>query len=354
MWLNLKFLGLFFVALVLTLVIVPVCSFVAVKLNIVDVPSRRKVHKTPKPLLGGVAIFLGFLVFSIYGVNLMRSFLSAYEVFQIKGIILSTFIIFLVGLVDDVKGLKPFAKLFFQFLCANVVYFFGIKITLFMNYPIISYILTVLWIVGITNSFNLLDNMDGLSAGVAAICGFLLYVVALDQRDYYAAYISIVMCGVALGFLKYNFYPSKIFMGDAGSLTIGFLLSVVSIYTSYVKVSVLRHLPVIIPLIIFAVPIFDTLSVIYIRLKKGVSIFKADKRHFSHRLCVLGMTQKQAVLTIYLLTFATGLPATLITKVSINEAILILLHTLMIFAIIILFERASINKLTRAGKSEEI
>jgi UDP-GlcNAc:undecaprenyl-phosphate GlcNAc-1-phosphate transferase len=198
----------------------------------------------------------------------------------------------------------------------------------------------MVWIVGITNAFNLLDNMDGLSAGVAAICAAAFYFVALDQGSPLVALLSAATAGAAVGFLLHNLHPARIFLGDTGSLLLGFMVAAISVQGVYLGASRLTHLPIITPILILGVPLFDTFSVMAIRIAEGRSIFAADKRHFSHRLVDLGMSHRQAVVLVWLVTIATAMPATLLSGLFLHEALTLLAQEAILFLIIVLLMRA--------------
>jgi len=232
-----------------------------------------------------------------------------------------------------------------------ILVLYGIRISVFIPNIYISSIITILWVVGITNSFNLLDNMDGLSAGVASISSFMFFFVYGSQGLTDLNFLMVILIGSLIGFLRYNFYPARIIMGDAGSLFVGFIIGGTAAIGSYLKGSLLTRLPVITPLLILGVPIFDTLSVIYIRMKQRRSIFSADKSHFSHRLVILGMTQKQAVLFIYLVSFCVGINSILLPRVTRVDALVILIQVLAIFAIIVLLMIARGEEIKRRIKN---
>jgi len=325
----------------LAYILTPVCMRLALRWGVVDHPGPRKIHQEVKPLLGGLAIFIAIIATSTIGIWLFR---PVHLWTQLQGLCLGGVIIFIAGVYDDRWGMSVRVKFAVQIIAAAILWLTGTQVVLFIGSPPVSFCLTVLWVVTITNSFNLLDNMDGLSVGVAAIAAGSFFLVFENQHQYMLAFLAIVLMGSLLGFLRFNFPPAKIFMGDAGSMFIGYFLAALSVMGNYLNESRLTHLPVIIPLLILAVPIFDTLSVMFLRWRAGISIFKADKRHFSHRLVNLGMTEKQAVITNYLLAIAIGLTATLLPKLTTQDAFLILVHTLILFAVIILLERASANQ----------
>jgi len=244
------------------------------------------------------------------------------------------------GLVDNARGLPAGTKFIIQVGAAVVVILHGGVVSLFMGTNALTIMITLIWIVGITNSFNLLDNMDGLTSGVAAICCMLFGLVAFRQGDFQTLLLSTALMGSTLAFLRFNFDPAEIFMGDAGSGMIGFYLGCISVYAEYLSTSRLQHLPIITPILIFSVPLYDTFSVMFIRLLEGRSIWDADNKHFSHRLVSLGLSARAAVMLIYLVTFTVGIQATFLTTVVLQDAIILLLHTVAIFGIIIILEYA--------------
>jgi UDP-GlcNAc:undecaprenyl-phosphate GlcNAc-1-phosphate transferase len=199
-------------------------------------------------------------------------------------------------------------------------------------------------VVGITNSFNFLDNMDGLASGVGAICAFIFAINSYRQGDPQTLYLSLILGGALVAFLRFNFDPAVIFLGDAGSGSIGFFLSGLSVAANYLETSQLQQLPVLTPLLVFSVPLFDTFSVMTIRILEGRSIWDADNRHFSHRLVQLGLSRRSAVLLIYLLTFTVGSLAILLGRVQLNDALLLLVHAVAIFTSIVILEYASLSE----------
>jgi UDP-GlcNAc:undecaprenyl-phosphate/decaprenyl-phosphate GlcNAc-1-phosphate transferase len=338
-------------AFVLSYFLTPLMGWIALKFNIIDRPNSRKIHTEPKARTGGIAIYLSFLiVFCLahrYGL-----FTKGFEN-EFTGLLLGSFVVFLTGMIDDVRGLNAWMKLGGQILAGLILVLYGIRISLFIPNVYVSSIITILWVVVITNSFNLLDNMDGLSAGVAVISALMFFLVYGRQGSIDLSFLMVMLIGSLIGFLRYNFNPAKIFMGDTGSLFIGFMIGGTAAIGSYVKGSLLTHLPVITPLLILGVPVFDTLSVIYIRIKQHRSIFSADKNHFSHRLVVLGMTQKQAVLFIYLVSFCVGVSSILLPRITRGDAVIILIQSFAIFAIIVLLMTAKGEEIKRKIRNRE-
>lgn len=333
-------------SILLSFASVPIFRRIAFRFDVLDIPGGRKSHAKPTPLLGGASIFCGIIV-SLLLLYIFEIFTFTSSNIRIITILcVGSFAIFTVGLWDDIKGMKPLTKLIYQILIAFFTVYFGIKTSFFTKSIIINTIISVSWIVIITNALNLLDNMDGLSSGVAGIIAILFFVIAFFQDRNFNGLLALLLAGSVIGFLPYNFHPAKIFLGDSGSLLLGYLISCLGILTVYLERSLLTRLPIITPLIIVSIPLYDTFSVILIRLKLGVSIFKGDKRHFSHRLINLGLSVRQAVLVIYLITTAAGLIAILLPRVTRAEAIIILIHSFLMFCIIAIFERASYLKIT--------
>jgi UDP-GlcNAc:undecaprenyl-phosphate GlcNAc-1-phosphate transferase len=328
----------------------------ALHIGFIDRPTHRKFHIEPTPLGGGVAIFLATsltVLLALLAVTWGASFLPGSRGFvdihfggiasrlsQLSIIFAGATLMAAVGLFDDIRGIKAGWKLLFQIVAALLLVGSGIRITLFIGNPFTNGLLTVIWVVGITNAFNLLDNMDGVSAGVGLIVIGIFSVVAFETGQVFVASLLLALGGTTLAFLLFNFPPAKIFMGDCGSLFLGYMIAALTVvFTFYQEPHPVST--IFIPLVILALPIYDTASVIVIRLAEKRSPFEADKRHFSHRLVDLGMSVRQAVLIIYLMTFALGLLAVLLYRVGIVGAVLILIHTLAIILLIVILERAA-------------
>ncbi|MEA2734854.1 MAG: UDP-GlcNAc:undecaprenyl-phosphate/decaprenyl-phosphate GlcNAc-phosphate transferase [Humisphaera sp.] len=335
---------------------------IAPRLGFVDKPGGRKIHANPKPLGGGVAIFLGIALPMIVGlllVNLAGNWIVShfnnrkefydlvaggqYQTPLSLGLLAALLVMHATGLFDDRKALGPYLKLFIQLAVTTaLVVGFNMRALTALGY-VPSVILTVLWIVGITNAFNFLDNMDGLSAGVAAVATTAFLITTLLIGQWFVAATLALLLGALLGFLCFNFPPAKIFMGDSGSLVIGFLLGVLTVRTQY-----LAHgqdwgagwYAVFAPQIVLAVPLYDLIVVSVIRLSRGKSPFVGDTNHFSHRLVARGMSRRTAVLTLYLLTAATSVAAILLPYVqSTFAAMLIFVQTLLVLGVVALLEQ---------------
>lgn len=307
------YLSTFLIALGVTLFATPVIQKAAVRIGAVDQPNERKIHSTAIPRLGGVGIFVGFAAALLVSLIFAGVLGRGLEMKHMVGILLSSTLMLALGVADDMRGLSAWTKLICQIVIASIAVFFGIEIT-FVSNPFnglfllgaIAAPLTVLWLVGMTNAINLIDGLDGLAAGVTAISAGTLFVVALRTHQIGAALVLLALCGASLGFLRYNFFPAKIFLGDSGSYLLGFILAAASV-TGVFKTTLVVAL--IIPILILGVPIFDTMFAIGRRISSGQSPFKADNRHIHHLLLRAGFTQREAVLAIYVACFMLSITA---------------------------------------------
>lgn len=302
----------------------PLAIKLAHKIGAIDVPKdNRRVHKDPIPRLGGVAIFLGFIISSIFLVEINTKMI---------GIFAGAFLIVAMGIVDDIKEIRPKVKLSGQILAALIVVLSGVKIVWVTNpldgldgmiqlMPMIGIPITIFWIVGATNTVNLIDGLDGLAAGVSAISAITLSFVAYINGQHTSSILLLSLAGAAIGFLPYNFNPAKIFMGDTGSLFLGYILSVIAIQGSIKSATALS---IAIPILALGLPIFDTTFAIIRRATNGKPIMQADKGHLHHRLLSKGLSQKQTVLILYGISLFLGLSAVLISELSLFESVLIL------------------------------
>ncbi|MBU0672299.1 MAG: undecaprenyl/decaprenyl-phosphate alpha-N-acetylglucosaminyl 1-phosphate transferase [Candidatus Margulisbacteria bacterium] len=297
----------FLLAFLVTYFATPVVKILASKINAVDIPNDRKVHLLPIPRLGGVAIYAGFMAAVGTAFILSRIYGSALDYRMGAGIVLAGTILMLVGMRDDIKSLRPTTKLVWQILAALIVISFGVEISFLTNpfngilsIGILAIPLTLLWVVGITNAMNLIDGLDGLATGVTVISSLTLFFVALRTHQIGAAILMIALFGAALAFLRYNFNPASIFLGDSGSMFLGFILAASSII-GVLKTTLVVAL--IIPVLILGVPIFDTLFAIGRRLGTGKHPFEADNKHIHHMLLRAGFNKREAVLAIYIACF---------------------------------------------------
>jgi UDP-GlcNAc:undecaprenyl-phosphate GlcNAc-1-phosphate transferase len=347
------FLYLILITLGISLLLVPLAKWAALKFNIMDQPAARKIHFSPTPYLGGAAIFISFylviffhLMLIYYAPRLWQNSLFFSFIHpklpllqlvlpKLIGLMAGGMIIFFTGLLDDIFGdrFPLYWKIIGQLTAVALVVLLGIRLE-FMPGVVPDMIFTVIWIFMITNAFNLLDNMDGLSAGVAAITSFIFFIIMLQQGQLFMAAILAAFTGSVLGLLAANFHPASIFMGDAGSQFIGFILGTLTITASYVTAGSVSLLPVIVPVIILSIPLYDTISVVIIRILERRPIYRGDQCHLSHRLVAMGFTQRGAVGFIYLLTLITGLAAVLLPALTKSGRILILLQTIAILIMV--------------------
>ena len=339
----------FLLAFITTFVVTPHTMRLAKKVGAIDIPNDRRVNKKPMPRLGGLAVIAGFFVSVIYllittsiegKINLFDG--DSYYI-KLIGFFSGIIILGLVCYIDDSKGIPSLVKLVAQIIAAVIVVVCGTRIEN-ISIPftggtvviggIFSYIITVCWIVGITNAINLIDGLDGLSSGVTLIsCLSLLMVFALNGSPLIAIVLITALAGAIVGFLPFNFSPAKTFIGDTGSNFMGFSLAIISIlgvaktYTALVLIA---------PIIILGMPIFDTLFAIFRRIIKGKSlkaVFKPDKGHLHHKLMAKGYTQRQAVLIMYGITAILGMFAVILLESGIWKAISFALLVIAIVAI---------------------
>jgi UDP-GlcNAc:undecaprenyl-phosphate GlcNAc-1-phosphate transferase len=360
------------VALVVSLWIVSWVKRHALRLGLIDMPNERKVHTSPIPRGGGLGIWLGVL--SVFTLGTLALALASYSPTMVPESIpenvrqmvpglwskLSSIwlllaggsVVAILGLMDDRYGLDWRVRIAVEFaVAATIVYGLKLQLTAYIDLPWLTPILSVIWIVMLINSFNMLDNMDALSAGVAAIIAGMLALMLLTttepaQREpqLFVGVMALALLGGLLGFLKHNWPPASIFMGDSGSYFVGYWIAVTTLLSTYSGSSGQAPHAVFAPLCLLAIPIYDTLSVIAIRLREGRSPFQADKKHFSHRLVELGMTKRQAVGTIYLATLTCSLGALLLPRTDWIGAGLVLLIVLAMLGLIALLESLTSKK----------
>ncbi|MDQ3951739.1 MAG: undecaprenyl/decaprenyl-phosphate alpha-N-acetylglucosaminyl 1-phosphate transferase, partial [Actinomycetota bacterium] len=312
------------VAAVVTFAATPLVRLGSVKFGAIDHPSDRKVHAHPTPTLGGLALLLGIVVAGVVA-SQMPEFEGVFTASsEAAGILAGGVIIFALGVVDDLRDLPAPVKLAGQVFASGILFLSGVKMQFILlpggAYSLsddVSVLVTVLWLVAMINAVNLVDGLDGLAAGIVAIAGsaFFVYTFDFDQRGFYAGVptaplAAIVVVGSALGFLRHNFHPARIFMGDSGSMLLGFVLGATTVagigHAPQVDVTVpgtqvfFAYFPLVIPLMVIALPILDALLAIVRRARRRRSVFHADKEHLHHRLMDLGHGHRQAVLVMYL------------------------------------------------------
>jgi UDP-GlcNAc:undecaprenyl-phosphate GlcNAc-1-phosphate transferase len=330
------------------------------RVGMLDQPMAHKAHASATPMLGGVAILLAVVLPSLLVLAVASWWASrsvpgwmpgslavhvpgaARRGLQALGILLGAGVLHVMGLVDDRRPLGPWVKLLVQLAAAGwVTLACDVRIVTFAG-PALSIAATIIWIVVITNAFNFLDNMDGLTAGVGAICAAALLGAALGMGQWFVAGWLCLLLGALVGFLLHNFPPASIFMGDNGSLVVGFLLAVLTALITFVRPSSDRLIyGLLVPLFVMAVPMYDFLSVMIIRIREGRHPMVGDRRHFSHRLVARGMGPRKTALTIYLCTAATAIAATLLPHTTgLTAAILLALQCLAVLMIVALLESA--------------
>ena len=313
------------VSVAVSFAMTPLVRSFAVKVGAVDVPrDNRRMHDHPIPRQGGLAIFLGFLVGVVLFGDLDR---------QVQGILLGSVIIVTVGAIDDIVPLPALLKFAVQIAAAGVAVAFGVRIehianpifgsdTQYISFGAWSIPITIFWIVGITNSINLIDGLDGLACGVSAISSLSILVISLVLGQTNIAVLLAAILGACLGFMPYNLNPAKIFMGDTGALLLGYVLSTISV------IGLLKFYAVIsftVPLLALALPIFDTCFAIVRRLLKGQNPMSPDRGHFHHRLIDMGFSQKQSVAVLYSISAVLGLSAVIITTSGEMKALILAL-----------------------------
>ena len=325
----------FLVSLVISFATTPLASVIARRVGAIDVPNARRVNKKPIPRMGGLAIYYGFLVTALCFVDISSM--------EIRGILLGSVIIVLLGALDDVYQLKAMAKFIVQILVALLVVAHGVEIDVLTNpnpFGASEYInlgywgipLTVLWIVGVTNAVNLMDGLDGLAVGISTIASIALFIIAVFTGEANIAILIIAVVGACLGFLPFNAHPAKIFMGDTGSTFLGYIMATVSIqglFKGYAVISLA------VPLLILGLPIFDTSVTILRRIHNKQPVFKPDRGHLHHKLMDSGFSHKQTVFILYVVSALTSLCAVTLLLLGSARA-LILIFAIIIFVLVAL------------------
>jgi len=297
-------------ALVMAIAATPAARWLAPRAGFIDHPDARRVHTRPVPRLGGIAIYVAVIVAALI--------LGDQFNFDEFGVILigATGVSFM-GLIDDRWGLRPMVKLVGQIIAALLLWFSGIRVGTFHN-PVLDLGATVFWVVYITNAINFLDNMDGLSSGVSAIAAAFFALMCSFSGQYLVGALSVAVLAACLGFLFYNLNPANIFMGDSGALFLGYVLAAIGIKLKFPdNVTFVTWM---VPVLVMGLPVFDMVLVVTSRLRRRLNpMTTPGKDHTSHRLVAAGMTQREAVLTLYVVSFVLGLLATFVTQASVAE-----------------------------------
>jgi UDP-GlcNAc:undecaprenyl-phosphate GlcNAc-1-phosphate transferase len=307
----------FVVSVSLSWVLTPLMLRMAVRRSILDIPDDRKAQSSPVPYLGGVAIVLAFsLTVLVAGLLAARTA----GVVSLAWVLGAAVVLSVVGLLDDLRGLNPFLRLAVEVGAGLVVYATDPGI----NFPgprWLDVVVTVIWVVGVTNAFNLLDNMDGLSAGVATIAGLTFCVIAGTNGQFLVAALSAAVAGCAAGFLRHNFHPAKIYMGDAGSLFLGFLLAALAVRLKLVDAP--RTVALFVPVLVLGVALFDTTLVTVNRLYHGLNPMSGGRDHTSHRLVWVGIPVPVSVGIIYALSASLGFLGLLLTRLDTTSGLML-------------------------------
>lgn len=300
-------------ALIISFIATPLVKVFAQRVGAMDVPGEeRRVHDHPIPRMGGLAIFLAFLLSVVVFADISR---------QVQGILLGAVVVVIIGVIDDIMPLPAMLKFVVQIIAALIAVWHGVVIeiisnpnvfsaTEYLSLGVLAIPVTVIWIVAITNSVNLIDGLDGLACGVSVIASITMFVIAFVLADVNAAIILAALTGACLGFIPYNFNPAKIFMGDTGALLLGFVLSTVSIISVFKFYAIISFA---VPFLVLGLPLFDTSFAFFRRLLHGRNPMAPDRGHFHHRLIDMGLSQKQAVAILYSISFVLGLSAVIIT-----------------------------------------
>lgn len=318
-----------FIALISTFLLTFLVKKLAIKFHIVDFPNQRKIHKKVTPRIGGLAIFLGAALGLLY---------LQPEHIHLLEISLGAVVIVITGMLDDKYDIRPVVKLSGQLIATSFLISSGLiieRVTLpfigMIDLGVFSVLITVLWVVGITNAINLIDGLDGLATGVSTIALLSMFVMAIVDLQIFAAYLSIVIIGANLGFLYHNFYPAKIYMGDTGSNFLGYMIAVISMLGLFKNIALFSF---IIPVIVLAVPIFDTLFAIIRRASNKQKIMKPDNKHIHYQLLRAGFSHRQAVLIIYAFSLLFGVLAIVFSEASFMISVIVTLVVLVLIHIL--------------------
>jgi UDP-GlcNAc:undecaprenyl-phosphate GlcNAc-1-phosphate transferase len=291
----------------------PITKRIAVYLGVLDQPSSRKVHTTPTPLMGGLAIYGALILALVF-------FSPPFYLVEFGAILAGTTWLVLVGFVDDRNGMKPWVKMGAQGIAGLVLIAAGIQVRIFDN-DLLDILFTMLWIVAITNAMNFQDNMDGLAAGITAIASIFFFIMSVHEELSLVSSLAAALAGASIGFLLYNFNPASTFMGDMGSMVLGFLLAVLAIKLDF-KVPADRQIVTwMVPVVVLGLPIFDMGLVVFTRLRERRSPMKGGKDHTSHRVASLGLSHRVTVLILYGICVVLGFTAIDLSHANIHEGL---------------------------------
>lgn len=336
----------FLLAAVLSFAMMPLAKQFAYRVGAIDVPKdARRMHKHPIPRLGGIAIFCGFLISVLcFTIDFIDK--------ELRGILIGALIIVVLGVVDDVLALKPLIKGLPQIFAVLVPVLCGVRIERLPNFfsgndapyielsPVLQYAVSMIWIMALLNAVNLIDGLDGLAAGVSTIMSLCVAAVAFLMEDYSVVIVAMALAGSCVGFLPYNFNPAKMFMGDSGAMFIGYILGCLSVQGMFKVYSIVTFA---VPFLILGLPIFDMGFAAIRRILSGRSPFSADKMHLHHKLIAIGMSQRKAVATLYIISAVLGLVAVLLTGEGFKRALMIigLVFVIIVIGCFLLYQKSN-------------
>ncbi len=331
---NIRWFYVFLLAFFLANFITPIVQKIAIRFKILDYPNERKIHRQPIPLLGGLAIYLAFVITVVRNLNFSR---------ELWGIVFGGTIVFLFGLVDDLKALSAKIRFFGQVFATLLIIYFGVRVTVIPHWPgeyILEILITILGVVGIINAMNFFDGMDGLATGLSAVCLVSMMIVGIQTGEKWIVFLCAALIGSSLGFLPYNFKPASIFLGDAGATFLGFMVAALAIMGSWGQVGYNPMIATATPILILSVLIFDMVYTTVSRIKNGtVHNFRqwleyTGKDHLHHRLVHLGLTEKETVIFIYALSLALGLGAVVLRSGKTFDSLLLLIQAIIIYLVV--------------------
>ena len=342
---NLNIIWMIFIPFIFVAIIMPTIKRIAVHVNALDIPNERKVHKVPIPRLGGLGIYLGFLLGYI---------LFGYESIQMNSILIGSFIVILIGIIDDINSVQARYKFLGQLVAASIVTLYGgillkdiSAFGLYINFGVLSPIITIIFMTAIMNCMNFIDGLDGLAGGISAIYFLMIGIISiLFKSSGLDMILSFVLLGSTLGFLVHNFYPASIFMGDSGSLFLGYIIAIISLL-GYKNVT---FTSLIVPIFLLAIPILDTLFAIIRRLLKHESIAMPDKSHLHHQLLRLNFSIRKAVLVIYTIDILFAVAS--IIYVTKNRPLGYIIYTLLFIIVLTVIFKTDIIR-ERKNKKEK-
>ena len=347
---NIRWLYVFFVSFLASQILTPISIKLAFKFNILDFPDNiRKLHKSPIPRIGGLAIFGAIIISTLRNFNFST---------ELSGLIIGSSMFYLIGFIDDIKPISATARLIAQIVSALFVVYSGVTISIIpVGFPfekIIEGTITVIWLIGIANSINFLDGVDGLAAGMSALCAGLFFVISIPTNQPHLMFLTIATVGACAGFLPYNWGPAKVYLGDSGATFLGFFIAGLAIMGSWENANPMIAIST--PLLILGIPIFDTIYTTISRIKNGhVKSVKewleyTGRDHFHHRLMLLKLSPKRTVLFILMINLCIGLAALVIRNTGTIGSTILLFQTVVFFLIIVILMLLGREKIQSPSK----